>query len=76
MISTDRGILEEGTAVRQRMVEYGSLVEELHIIVFSVHSKQYTAKAKSKYPVYSCWDRGEGTGGSEAAAGTDWSSGR
>jgi len=35
MISTDKKILEENSAVRQRMVEYGGLVEELHIVVFA-----------------------------------------
>jgi len=35
MISTDRKIFEENSAVRQRMVEYGNLVDDLHIIVFS-----------------------------------------
>jgi len=35
MISTDRKILEEGSNVRARMVEYGKLFDGLHIIVFS-----------------------------------------
>ena len=35
MISTDRTIFEENSEARQRMVEYGNLVEELHIIIFS-----------------------------------------
>lgn len=35
MISTDRKVFEENSPVRQRMVEYGGLVEELHIVVFS-----------------------------------------
>ena len=34
-ISTDRGIFTEGSAVRQRMVEYGGLVDQLHVICFS-----------------------------------------
>ncbi|HEU0080913.1 MAG TPA: glycosyltransferase [Candidatus Paceibacterota bacterium] len=34
MISTDAKILEEGSAVRVRMAEYGQLFEELHIVVF------------------------------------------
>jgi glycosyltransferase involved in cell wall biosynthesis len=33
MISTDRSILEEGSAARERMKEYGGLVDELHIII-------------------------------------------
>lgn len=35
MISTDRKVFEKDSAVRRRMVEYGGLVDELHIIVFS-----------------------------------------
>lgn len=34
-ISTDRKIFKEGSSVRSRMIEYGSLFNELHIIVFS-----------------------------------------
>jgi glycosyltransferase involved in cell wall biosynthesis len=37
-IGTDRKIFEEGSAVRQRMIEYGSLFDELHIIVFAKRS--------------------------------------
>jgi hypothetical protein len=33
MISSDRNIFVPGSAVSERMKEYGSLVEELHIIV-------------------------------------------
>lgn len=35
MISTDRKTFEKNSAVSQRMSEYGSLVRELHIIVFT-----------------------------------------
>jgi len=35
MISSDRKILEEGSAVSERMKEYGALVEELHIVLLS-----------------------------------------
>lgn len=35
MISTDRKVFEQGSAVRSRLLEYGRLVEELHVIVFS-----------------------------------------
>jgi len=35
MISTDRKIFEENSAVRQRILEYGNLFGELHIIIFS-----------------------------------------
>ena len=46
MISTDRKIFEEGSAVRARMIEYGKLFDELHIIVFSkrftLHASRFT----------------------------------
>lgn len=32
-IGSDRGLFDERSAVRQRIIEYGSLVEELHIVV-------------------------------------------
>ena len=35
MISTDRKIFETKSSVRRRILEYGTLTEELHIIVFS-----------------------------------------
>ncbi len=41
MISTDRNIFEEGNAVQSRMAEYGTLVDELHIIVFSVRGGRF-----------------------------------
>src|SRR5438105_3680545 len=37
-IANDRSIFEEGSATRARMVEYGTLVEELHIVTFSKRS--------------------------------------
>ncbi len=37
-ISTDRNIFKEGSPVRQRQAEYGTLFEELHIIVFASQS--------------------------------------
>ena len=35
MISTDRGIFNEKSIVRSRMIQYARLYKELHIIVFS-----------------------------------------
>ncbi len=35
MISSDRKLLEAGSAVSERMKEYGALVEELHIVLLS-----------------------------------------
>lgn len=38
MISTDRNLFQNDTEVRERIIKYGRLAEELHIIVFSVRS--------------------------------------
>ena len=35
MISTDMSILITGSEARPRMLEYGTLVDELHIIIFA-----------------------------------------
>lgn len=35
MLSTDGNIFIEGSEVRQRMIDYGGLVDELHIIIFT-----------------------------------------
>lgn len=35
MISTDRKVFEEGSAVRSRIIEYGALVDKLTVIVFA-----------------------------------------
>lgn len=51
MISTDRKILEVDSEVRSRVIEYGRLVEELHIIVLNQKSKvknqNYNSKLKT-----------------------------
>ena len=39
MISTDTKILEEGSSVRARMIEYGTLFKELHIVLFNTDTK-------------------------------------
>src|SRR3989344_4301434 len=44
MISTDRKILEENSVVRQRVIQYGSLVEELRVIVFNL-KKEINSKS-------------------------------
>jgi glycosyltransferase involved in cell wall biosynthesis len=41
MISTDTKILEEGSDVRARMLDYGSLFDELHIIVLAKNGFQF-----------------------------------
>ncbi|MEK7520151.1 MAG: glycosyltransferase [Patescibacteria group bacterium] len=40
MIGTDRNIFKEGSEARNRMVEYGTIVDELHIVVFSKRNDQ------------------------------------
>jgi glycosyltransferase involved in cell wall biosynthesis len=37
-VSTDRKVFEKGSAVRTRLIEYGQLVDELHVIVFAKRS--------------------------------------
>lgn len=41
MISTDRNIFKENSASRERMIEYGKLVRELHIIIFSLKKNNF-----------------------------------
>src|SRR3990167_8179551 len=51
-IGTDRKIFEEGSAVRQRQVEYGQLFEKLEIIVFSSRSMNYESKIMLSENIY------------------------
>jgi glycosyltransferase involved in cell wall biosynthesis len=47
MISTDKKILEEGSEVQQRMVDYGRLTNELYIVVFNTsHNADEEAEEK------------------------------
>ncbi|OHA80157.1 MAG: hypothetical protein A2747_00835 [Candidatus Yonathbacteria bacterium RIFCSPHIGHO2_01_FULL_44_41] len=41
IISTDRKVFEEGSAVRSRLLEYGRLVNELHVIVFAKRTSDF-----------------------------------
>jgi len=41
MLSTDRRIFEDSSAVRARMLDYGALFSELHIIVFAKRFNNY-----------------------------------
>lgn len=41
MISSDRKVFEKGSAVRSRLLDYGRLVEELHVIVFAKKSLKF-----------------------------------
>src|ERR1700733_5264360 len=53
MISSDRNILVSGSAVSERMKEYGELVEELHIVLLSDASHGLTdSSLSSKVKVY------------------------
>jgi len=66
MISSDRKILEQGSAVSDRMKEYGELVEELHIVLLSDVSHKLQESTLSKnvwvYPTNSSskWFRSSG----------------
>ena len=53
-IGTDRKIFEKGSAVRKRMIDYGTLFPELHIIVFALKSQGFqTEKISENVTVYS-----------------------
>jgi glycosyltransferase involved in cell wall biosynthesis len=53
MISSDRKILEQGSAVSKRMIEYGALVDELHIVLLSTRGhKLKDTSLSSKVFVY------------------------
>lgn len=61
LISNDRKILEDVSAVRTRMIEYGGKIEELHIIVFTRKTKDESrnieiSKNVFVYPTHS-WSR-------------------
>ena len=49
MISTDRKIFEEGSAVRARMIEYGKLFDELHIVVFTKRNLKMLKRRMRQY---------------------------
>jgi len=66
MISTDRNIFKKNSAVRQRMIEYGELVDRLDIIVYtkrgyeeeriSENTYVYPTSSHNKYMyVYDAW---------------------
>lgn len=49
MISTDRSVFDADSAVRSRLLEQASLVSELHVIIFTPKSDQYTKLHLSKH---------------------------
>jgi|TARA_Y100000310_G_scaffold214702_1_gene215620 glycosyltransferase involved in cell wall biosynthesis len=56
MLSTDHRAFEEGSNVRLRFLDYGSIVDELHIIVFSKEgdlAKEQIAQNVWLYPIKS-----------------------
>ncbi len=61
MFSTDAKILEEGTDARARMLEYGALFEELHLVVLTTRKseirnpKSETIRNLHFYPTNSRW---------------------
>src|SRR3989338_5537124 len=54
LLSTDSQVFNEGSAVRERIKEYGTLVEELHVIVYtrgrSTNCEEQIAKNVFIYP--------------------------
>lgn len=44
-IGSDRKVFEEGSAVRARLLEYGLLVEELHVVVFAERSSGFLVES-------------------------------
>ena len=59
-IGTDKKTFEQGSAVRSRMAEYGTLFDELHIIIFTLKKHGFKAEKISEnvwiYPTDS-WSR-------------------
>ena len=48
MISTDRKIFEAGSPVAKRMIEYGEVFGELHIVIFSLEQQGFARTQLSK----------------------------
>ncbi|HEY9584333.1 MAG TPA: glycosyltransferase [Candidatus Paceibacterota bacterium] len=51
-IGSDRNIFKEGSVARSRMIEYGALFEELHIIIFNSGKKFKPAKIADNIFIY------------------------
>ncbi|KKR46294.1 MAG: Glycosyltransferase [Parcubacteria group bacterium GW2011_GWA1_40_21] len=60
VIGTDRNIFKAGSAVRDRMIEYGKLFQQLHIIIFTKRFQKFKSEKISEnvwiYPTKS-WTR-------------------
>jgi len=48
-IGSDKKLFDENSEVRRRVIEYGRLIDELHIIVFNQKTKKCTYNCDSKY---------------------------
>ncbi|MBU1091654.1 hypothetical protein KKA27_02235, partial [Patescibacteria group bacterium] len=53
MISTDKGIFDEKSEVRQRIIEYGRLAEKLDIVVFNIKNLELPYTHDREYMVIS-----------------------
>ena len=60
VIGTDRSIFKRGSAARERMIEYGKLFQQLHIIIFTKRFKKFEIEKIAEnvwiYPTKS-WSR-------------------
>ena len=54
MLSLDKRILQEGSRSRQRMLDYGTIVDELHVVVYSRRSfpSGFRIEASSRVFIY------------------------
>ena len=46
-IGTDKNLFKEGSDVRRRIIEYGSLVEELHVVVFTARIRNQESRIRN-----------------------------
>lgn len=51
-IGSDRKIFDENSAVRQRVVEYGRMFKEMHVVVFTTRAMNYEPRIKLSDNVY------------------------
>ncbi|MSU55638.1 MAG: glycosyltransferase [Candidatus Taylorbacteria bacterium] len=54
-IGTDRKLFEEGSAVRARVLEYGKLFDELHVVVFNNRFNVKDSRLKVEQIAPNCW---------------------
>lgn len=46
VIGTDRKIFEEGSAVRERQIEYGRMFDQVHIVIFTTRIMKYESRIR------------------------------